>query len=136
MGTCSQLPDVITLYGLTLTLEKIEKETAQMVQSSIKEGVELNFEKFCSSYGLDDYERIIVTLFFANNTAIRFREFYEASEIDPQSRQDGGMRIGAVLSIVFPDYRDQIANRKYFSIDSTLMKHEIIVTWGGYDEIR
>jgi len=134
MDSCDQLPDEITLHGLTSTLEEIEKETIQKVQNSIKKGVELNFDKFCSSYGLDDYERIIVTLFFANNTGKRFREFYEMSEIDPQQRHDGGMSIGAVLSIIFPDYRDQIANRKYFSIDSTLMKHEIIVTWGSYDE--
>lgn len=134
MDFCDHLPDEITLQELTSILEEFEKKNTQMVQNSLKKGIELNFEKFCRSYNLDEFERTIITLFFAGNTGKKFRDFYEQCKIDPHEGQDGGMTIGTVLSIVFSDYRDQVANRKYFSIDATLMKHEIIVTWGMFSE--
>lgn len=101
MDFCDHLPDEITLQELNSILEEFEKKNTQMVQNSLKKGIELNFEKFCRSYNLDEFERTIVTLFFAGNTGKKFRDFYEQCKIDPHEGQDGGMTIGTVLSIVF-----------------------------------
>ena len=39
------------------------------------------------------------------------------------------MSIGAILSIVHPDYREQVTGRRYFSIDAALIKQEIVIPW-------
>ncbi len=43
------------------------------------------------------------------------------------------MSIGAILSIIYPDYREQVTSRKYFSVDASLIKQEIVVPWNSYD---
>ena len=43
------------------------------------------------------------------------------------------MSIGAILSIIHPDYREQIISRRYFSVGSTLIKQEILIPWTSYD---
>ncbi|NQT57176.1 MAG: hypothetical protein HQ551_13220, partial [Desulfobacteraceae bacterium] len=117
----------VTLNDLGILLTRVETETKRKVQSALNKGVELYFEKFCTSYGLNDFERIVVSLLIANNTFKGFRDFYAQLKLDPLDRKDGGMSIGPILQIIFPDYRDQIEGRKYFSMNSTLIKHEIII---------
>ena len=97
------------------------------------QGMELHFEEFCRSYGLDEFERTVLALLIANNTGKTFRDFYEKSDLDPHDRQDGGMSIGVILSIIHPDYREQITSRKYFSIVSSLIRQEILIPWDNYD---
>lgn len=125
--------DKMTLGELESLLEVVETETEQRVQNSLKKGIELHFETFCESQGLDKIEHIILALLIANNTSKGFRSLYGQCELDPEDRQDGGMSIGAILSIVHHEYRDQVASRKYFSIDAPLIKHEIIIPWHRYD---
>jgi len=123
----------VTLNDLGILLTRVETETKRKVQSALNKGVELYFEKFCTSYGLNDFERIVVSLLIANNTFKGFRDFYAQLKLDPHDRKDGGMRIGPILQIIFPDYQDQIEGRKYFSMNSTLIKHEIIILDNIYD---
>ena len=116
-----------------ILLKSLEARARQRVKKSLEQGIELHFEEFCGSYDLDEFERSALALLIANNTGKTFRDFYEKSDLDPHDRQDGGMSIGAVLSIIHPDYREQITSRKYFSVGSTLIKQEIIVPWTNYD---
>ena len=125
----------VTLNDLGILLKRVETETRQKVQNALNQGVQLHFENFCTSYGLNDFERIVVSLLIANNTFKGFRDFYAQLKLDPHDRKDGGMRIGAILQIIFPDYRDQIEGRKYFSMNSTLIKHEIIILDDRYDNM-
>ena len=123
----------ITLNDLGILLERVETETRRKAQSALNQGIKLIFENFCTSYGLNDFERIVVSLLIANNTFKGFRDFYAQLKLDPHDKKDGGMSIEAILNIIYPDYRDQIEGRKYFSMDSTLSKHEIIVLTDRYD---
>ncbi|OQY13447.1 MAG: hypothetical protein B6I30_02895, partial [Desulfobacteraceae bacterium 4572_187] len=100
---------------------------------SLEQGIELHFEEFCRSYELDTFEQTVLALLVANNTGKAFRDFYEKSDFDPSSHGDGGMSIGAILSIIYPDYREQVTSRKYFSVDASLIKQEIVVPWNSYD---
>ena len=116
-----------------ILLKSLEARVRQRVKKSLEQGMELHFEEFCQSYDLDEFEQSALALLIANNTGKTFRDFYEKSEVDPHDRQDGGMSIGAILSIIHSDYRDQIISRRYFSVDSPLIKQEILVPWTSYD---
>ena len=123
----------ISLDEIDLLLESLAARTRQRVKKSLDQGMELHFEEFCQSYDLDEFERSALALLIANNTGKTFRDFYEKSLLDPHDRQDGGMSIGAILSIIHADYREQITSRKYFSVGSSLIKHEILIPWDNYD---
>ena len=129
---CSEIAGEITLEKITATREKYEQINAAFVENSTQKGIELKFEKFCRSFNLDNIERTIVLLLLANNTGKKFRDFYEHCDIDPNDNGDGGMTIGTILSIIFPEYRDQILNLEYFSVNSSLIKHEIFILLGRY----
>lgn len=118
---------------ISILLKSLEARVRQRVDKSLEQGMELHFEEFCRSYDLDKFERTVLALLIANNTGKTFRDFYEKSLLDPHDRQDGGMSIGAILSIIHPDYREQIISRKYFSIGSSLIRQEILIPWGSYD---
>jgi DNA polymerase III delta prime subunit len=123
----------VTLDEIETSLKHLEMTTRQKAERSLARGVALHFEEFCCSYELDTFERTVLALLVANNTGKAFRNFYEKSEFDPHDREDGGMSVGAILSIVHPDYREQVTSRKYFSIDASLIRQEIVVPWNSYD---
>jgi DNA polymerase III delta prime subunit len=132
-----QFPEIsageVTLDEIETSLNRLETTTREKVKRSLEQGVELHFEEFCRSYELDTFEQTVLALLVANNTGKAFRNFYEKSEFDPHDREDGGMSVGAILSIIHPDYREQVTGRKYFSIDASLIKQEIVIPWGHYD---
>jgi len=133
---------VLDLLGLKINrheiepvLQRLEEEIPERAERSFNEGIKLHFEQLCRSYDLDDIERDIVSLLLANNTGKSFRRFYEKSEFDLRYLGDGGMSIGAILSIIHMDYRKQISDRQYFSIDAPLIKQEIVIPFTRYDNI-
>ena len=115
-------------------IKRLEEEIDQRAQHSLEQGIALHFEEFCRSYNLDSFERIVLPILVANNTGNAFRSLYEKSGLDPENRRDGDMSVGAILSLIHSDYRSQITNRKYFSINSTLVKKEILVFRDYFDE--
>lgn len=120
LGLSSEKINTVELKAL---LDKVKTKTKQRVKNALREGIELKFENFCSSHDLDEFERIVMILMIANNTAKGFRDLYGQCQIDPHDRLDGGMSIGAILCMIHSDYRDQLASRKYFNIDAPLIKH-------------
>ena len=123
----------VGLKELECALERAEEHVKLRTRAAHKAGVKLHFETLCSSYGLDETERSIVALLFANYTGKGFRGLYEQCELDRRSFSDGSMSIGTVLSIIHPDYRSQIAGRKYFSVEARLVRHEIVIPCGLND---
>ena len=124
----------MTLDEIETALNGLETTTRAKVKKSLEQGVELHFQEFCHSYKLDAFEQTVLALLVANSTGKAFRDFYKKSEFDPHDREDGGMSIGAILSIIHPDYREQITGRKYFSIDASLVKQEIVIPWDHFDK--
>jgi len=123
----------VGLKELESALERAEEEVKLRTRTTLKAGVELHFETLCSSYGLDETERSIVALLFANYTGKGFRGLYEQCELDRRNLSDGSMSIGTALSIIHPDYRSQIAGRVYFSVDARLIRNEIVIPCGFND---
>jgi DNA polymerase III delta prime subunit len=108
-------------------LSKIRASNRQREVDSVKAGISLNFLDVCQAYHLDRLEREIVLLLFLKNTSQTFRKLAEELDKDDQSWFNSGMHVGLILNILSADFVDQLKNRRYFSIDSTLIKHEIIV---------
>ena len=123
----------VTLDEIETALNRLEATARAKVKRSLERGVALHFQEFCRSYNLDSFEQTVLALLVANSTGKAFRDFYKKSEFDPHDREDGGMSIGAILSIIHPDYREQITGRKYFSIDAALVKQEIVIPWDHFD---
>ena len=123
----------VTPNDIGILLKSLEAKARQRVKKSLEQGIELHFEEFCQSYDLNEFEGKVFALLIANNTSKTFRDFYEKSLLDPHDRQDGGMSVGAILSIIHPDYREQITSRKYFSAGSSLLRQEILIPWTNYD---
>jgi DNA polymerase III delta prime subunit len=126
-------PGELTLDEVDILLKRLEAEIPQKAKKSLEQGIKLHFEEFCQSYNLDQVEQNVLALLVANNTGKAFRNFYEKSEFDPHAREDGGMSIGAILSILHPNYREQVTGRQYFSVDASLIKQEIVIPWDHYD---
>lgn len=115
-------------------IKRLEKEINQKAQSSLDQDIDLHFEQFSRSYNLDSFERIVLALAVANDTGEAFRFFYEKSGFDPENHRVRGMTVGAILSLINSDYRSQINSRKYFSINSSLIRKKILIFGDYLDE--
>ena len=50
-------------------LAEHEESQRKMVKNSLARGIQLNFESLCANYGLNEFERSILLLFFISNTS-------------------------------------------------------------------
>ncbi|MBF0399118.1 MAG: ATP-binding protein, partial [Desulfobacterales bacterium] len=114
-------PLLSDIMEFTLSYENQMKEK---VKNANEKGVQLSFEKFCSIYNLDNFERTTVQLLLFSQTSKRFREFLPKYKSDHHN--DYFLTIDDILAIISLSYRDQIINRKYFSVDGRLVKYELI----------
>lgn len=125
-----------------MTLEQVEKYLADVrwcisrrEELSRQSGVALSFLEFCASFGLEPFERDVVLLLFASSSSRQHRELIESAFLGNEEHGHGGMKVGLLLSILGRDFREQIELRRYFSMDSRLVRHEILFRpFNGYDE--
>jgi hypothetical protein len=108
-------------------LSSIRSKNRRMEVESVKADVTLNFLNLCQTYHLDSIEKEIVLLLFLKNTSQSFRKLTEELETDNQTKANSGMQVDFILNVLSPDFVDQLKNRRYFSIDSNLIKHELII---------
>ena len=127
------LANSLSAAELEVLLKRVSEENRLKAIKSLKKGIDINFEKLCETYYLEDFERTTILLLFANSTGKQFRDLYCLSAIDDWKHKDGGMTIGTILSIVCSDFREQIQSRKYFSNTATLIREEIAIPFQGYD---
>ena len=125
-----EFPDYDALQKLYL---KTHEDNLRRSAAAVANGVSLNFEGFCSMYGLDAFERSIVILLLANYTSVELRKIANEEPFEYKS-YSGELKIGSILSIICDNYSRQLASRRYFSIEASLVKNEIIVPQSRYDE--
>ena len=94
---------------------------------SARKNSALNFEQLCSTYNLDPFERMAILILFANYSSIDFRKLYNECEFDRYDSKDGEIKVGTLLSLLSSNFREQIQNRRYFSIRGTLIREELLV---------
>ncbi|MCP4749560.1 MAG: ATP-binding protein [Proteobacteria bacterium] len=108
-------------------LDQVRKSNRQRERITRTAGVELLFENVCRSYELDAVERQIVLLIFMKESVQGFRDLYARYGFNSLKDEAAGLTAETLLGLLSPDFKDQMKNRKYFSIESKLIEHEIIV---------
>jgi hypothetical protein len=94
-------------------------------------GTALLFDKIASVYHLDPLERDILKLLFVSTTSHGFRALLDNSIYSDYVR-NAGIEAGAILSMLVPEFVDQVRSRRYFSVDAPLIRNEILVGTNSY----
>ena len=106
---------------------RTNRERARLSQG---QGIVLHFEKVCREYEVNEVERDILLFLLMQATALDFRRTLQIYDRDDSSRNQGnGIRAGTLLGLISSGYREEIANRKFLSTQSPLVRHEIVVSW-------
>ena len=106
---------------------RIMKESRFRKESQCRaNGVVLHFDKLATLYELDAFERDVLMLLFFSATSHSFKSQIENSIFKANIEWDG-IEVGAILSILETEFKNQIKRRCYFSIDARLIRNEIIV---------
>ncbi|GAM09348.1 hypothetical protein OR1_01623 [Geobacter sp. OR-1] len=105
-------------------LEKVTQENRCREGLTTDQGLKLNFVEFCDSFELDEIERKIVLLLLMQFSSSEFYATFESSRLERHC--DNGMEIGVILSIITGELGEQLAYRRYFAIDGSLMRNEVL----------
>ncbi len=123
---------------LEARLHDIVVANREKERRALAKGIPLLFPQLCASYSLDNFERLVVMLLFVANTSTTFKKAFSKSTLAGANTGDDGygedLTIGSLLAILCRDYRQQIANRRYFSVEGRLIREEIILMLGIIDE--
>lgn len=127
---------VMSMAGLTPADSKPEKleELVALTEQQNRRGAEvaeqkdvtIYFTKFCRENKIDAFNRKLLLLLLLLATNNRFKDMFDLCDFGEKVRDDNGIKISTVLNILCGDYREQLASRKYFSMDSTLIRQEIL----------
>ena len=132
-GECRQffpfLPPEATLKEVAELLIFAAAENRLREEESLRLGRTLNFCAFCLERRLEPFERDALLLLLMNFTAPSFASIFSRCSFDAE-RCNGGMEIGSLLGIICDNFRAQLESRRYFSVNATLMKEEILVLLG------
>lgn len=130
---------LLSAFSDGLDLKQAEQQLAQIAnvnrhreELSLQNGVPLRFMEFCDTWQLDGFERKVVMLLLMQYAAPDFIAMYKESGLERYS--DTGMEIGVLLALTSPDLRSQLANRRYFSVNATLLKKRVVLA-GAVDSI-
>ncbi len=123
--------------SLEARLEGIVATNRAREKNSLARGIHLLFSQLCETYSLKEFERLIVLLLFVVNTSTTFKKAFSKSALarayDADENRES-LTVGSLLAILCNDYRDQIASRRYFSVEGGLIREEIIILLGRIDE--
>jgi len=126
----SAFTDGIDLKQAEQLLARTVNDNRHREELSLKHGVVLRFLEFCDTWQLDAFERSVVMLLLMQYVAPDFIAMYKESGLERYSYN--GMEIGPLLALTSTDLRGQLANRRYFSVNATLLNKRV-VTAGQVD---
>ena len=99
---------------------------AQVSQGKIEP---LHFFELSGKLGLEPFERDVLLLLFMHGFDPFTLMLFQKIEEDSRSRY--GIRIGLLLEILCPAFRDQLRNKAYFGLDGTLRKNQLLFDYLG-----
>lgn len=126
----SSFTDGVDLKHAEQLLARTSYENRRREEQSLQHGVVLKFLQFCHTWQLDAFEQSVVMLLLMQYVAPDFIAMYKESGLERYSYN--GMEIGAILALTSTDLRGQLANRRYFSVNASLLNKRI-VTAGQVD---
>lgn len=103
-----------------------EQQNRQGAGLAEQKGVEIYFIKFCRENKMEGFNRKLLMLLLMLATNERFAEMFDLCNFGEKARNDSAVKIGTILNIICSDYRQQLVNRKSFSIESTLIQQDIL----------
>lgn len=126
----------ISIAGLTPAESKPEKlaelialteqQNRQGAEAAEQKGTEIYFVKFCRENKIEGFNKKLLMLLLMLATNERFAEMFDLCNFGEKARNESEVKIGTILNIICSDYRQQLVNRKYFSIESTLIQQDIL----------
>lgn len=127
----SAFTDGIDLKQAEQLLEQTANDNRRREKLSLKKGVALKFLEFCETWQLEPIEQSVIMLLLMQYVAPDFIAMFKESGLERYSYN--GMEIGSLLALTSLDLRSQLANRRYFSINATLLKKRLVITGGSVD---
>jgi len=122
----------LSAFTIGVDLKQAEQHLAHTIsnnrqreEQSLQNGVTLRFLEFCNTWQLDSFERNVVMLLLMQYAAPDFIAMYKESGFERYS--DNGMEIRGLLALTSPDLRNQLANRRYFSVNAPLLRKRVVL---------
>lgn len=112
-------------------LKNVAAENRRREEITIRLGSPLAFLELCREWALDEFGRKAILLLLMHNAAPDFMATFKDCDFDGRR---GGMQISTLLAIICDNLRDQLACRKYFSVESTLIRNDLIIINGDVDD--
>lgn len=103
-----------------------EQQNRQGAEMAEQKGIEIYFLKFCRENKIEGFNRKLLMLLLMLATNERFAEMFDLCNFGEKARNESEVKIGTILNIICSDYRQQLVNRKDFSIESTLIQQDIL----------
>ncbi len=118
---------------LAALIEQTAHERQQMEETAVSNGISLKFKELAEEYRLNDFEKKVLQLVLVASSSINFNRLFKQCNIDfwDGGYNDRELDVGTILSIFCNNERAQLRARGCFSIDRTLIKHEIITASGA-----
>ncbi len=114
------------------TLDLVSAEHLKREALSLQQGIKLNLVSICAKWELEPFERKVVTILLMQYIAPEFISIFGDCKFE--RGRGNGMEIGTLLSLLCPDFISQLECRKYFSINGTLLRDELLVMQGSVDD--
>lgn len=112
-------------------LTEIYTENRKREELTVIKGIHLVFISFCDEWKLDRFERITLMLLLMLDVAPDFAATYDDCDLGSGKKS---MEVGTLLAIICDNLRDQLACRRYFSVESNLIRNDLIYIVGGADD--
>ena len=119
------LVEIQELYTATTT------ENRRREELSLASGVTLPFIAICDDWHLDRFERTVLMLLLMMNAAPDFVSTFNDCDL---GKGKNGLEIGTILAITCDNLRDQLASRRYFSVEASLIRNDLITVIGDMDD--
>ena len=103
-----------------------EQQNRRDAEAAEQKGIEIYFIKFCCENKIEGFNRKLLMLLLMLATNERFAEMFDLCNFGEKARNMSEVKIGTILNIISSDYRQQLVNRKYFSMESTLIQQDIL----------
>ncbi len=121
-------PGIIDLESLAFHIAELAERKKRHEAVVLKQNICLRFRELVTEYELDPTEEKILQLLMVAETSLEFKALFEQCEIDFWNSGFRGneLEIGVIVSILCPEYREQLACRSCFSITRPLVKYELV----------
>ena len=103
-----------------------EQQNRHGAERAEQKGIEIYFIKFCRENKIEGFNRKLLMLLLMLATNELFTEMFDLCNFGEKARNMSEVKIGTILNIICSDYRQQLVNRKYFSMESTLIQQDIL----------